>query len=320
MKILVTGGAGFIGRHLTAALREEHPGAEIHILDNFSTAAREDFTLDGIIVHDTDLLACMIPWHIYETIYHLACPASPLHYQRDPIHTIQTAVMGTDRVLGLAAETRAHVVIASTSEIYGSQSAHTKGRAMHENDWGVVNPIGPRSCYDEGKRCAEALAAAYHRKRQVDVIIVRLFNVYGPGMALDDGRMLPNFISQAISNKPLTIHGDGSQTRSLCYVSDIVSGLMLLGEEPSTPTDGDDPLVVNLGRDHELPVKYIAHLVKTLVGSRSKVTYLPRPEDDPQGRQPNLERARALFGWSPEVELRDGLELMIEDFRNRLQQ
>jgi UDP-glucuronate decarboxylase len=302
--ILVTGAAGFIGRHLVRRLLSA--GASVAALDNFTTGSRtllQDLAgprcqvIDGDVIEPLDVTA--------NGIFNLACPASPPHYQADPVQTLRTSVVGTYNVLELASRQKARVVHASTSEIYGDPLVHPQVEDYHGN----VNPIGPRACYDEGKRAAETLCADYSRRRHVDVRVARIFNTYGDGMAASDGRVVSNFIVQALSGAPLTVYGDGDQTRSLCYVSDLVEGLVALylaapfGFEP-----------INLGNPNEITVRQLAQKVIAMTGSRSGITSRPLPQDDPHVRRPDISRAIARLAWTPKVGLDDGLQRTIAHF------
>jgi len=308
-RILVTGGAGFIGSHLCRRLLAD--GHTVICVDNFRTSAAENIAeLDGdpafsFVHHDVTQ-----PLHVEaEQIYNLACPASPIHYQNDPIATLKTSVLGTLNVLELARATGARVLQASTSEVYGDPQVHPQ----RENYWGHVNPNGPRACYDEGKRAAETLMCDFHRQHGSDIRIARIFNTYGPRMHWDDGRVVSNFIIQALHDQPITIGGDGSQSRSFCYVSDLVEGLMALMNV--TGPDAGDP--VNLGSTHEIAIRELAQRIIALTGSASALDTIPLPTDDPRQRQPDITRAGALLGWSPQVSLEDGLNATIADFRAR---
>ena len=306
---MVTGGSGFLGSHLCERLLRD--GHEVICLDNFFTGTRRnvEHLLDNrrfeLVRHDVcDRLTVEV-----DEVYHLACPASPIHYQRNPVRTIRTAVEGTLNVLDLAREVRARVLITSTSEVYGDPSEHPQ----RESYWGNVNPIGPRACYDEGKRCAEALAVSYARQYSIEVRIARIFNTYGPRMQENDGRVVSNFIVQALQNQPITIYGDGRQTRSFCYVSDLVEGLVRLMASPH----GVDP--VNLGNPRETTVLELAELTKHIAGSKSEIIRAPLPTDDPVRRNPDISRAQKLLAdWTPKVVLEEGLGATIEDFRQRL--
>jgi UDP-glucuronate decarboxylase len=309
LRILVTGGSGFLGSHLCERLLAD--GHEVVCLDNFFTGTRSNVEplLDNhrfeLMRHDvTDPLTMEV-----DEIYHLACPASPIHYQRNPVRTIRTAVEGTLNMLDLAREARARILIASTSEVYGDPVEHPQTEAY----WGNVNPIGPRACYDEGKRCAEALAVSYARQYAVEVRIARIFNTYGPRMHENDGRVVSNFIVQALRNEPITIYGEGEQTRSFCYATDLIEGFVRLMASPH----GADP--VNLGNPRETTVRELAELTRRLVGSKSELVRAPLPKDDPTRRKPDIGRAEKLLGgWGPTVPLEKGLSATIDDFRRRL--
>ena len=305
-RILVTGGAGFLGSFLCEHLLAE--GHQVFCLDNFFTGRTENVAHltenFDVIRHDV-----VEPYYLeVDEIYHLACPASPVHYQHNPVRTLKTAVMGTLNMLELAQQTGARILITSTSEIYGDPEVHPQ----REDYWGHVNPIGKRSCYDEGKRCAEALATAFTNQHRVDVRIVRIFNTYGPRMNEADGRVISNFITQALRKEPLTIYGDGSQTRSLCYQSDLVRGLVaLMGLD-------HDPGPVNLGNPQEMSIRQIAELIIELTGSSSTLAFEPLPSDDPTRRRPDIGKAKRLLGWEPTVPAREGLAKVIEYFRERM--
>ena len=301
-RVLVTGGAGFIGSRLCAALLAR--GDEVLCVDNHSTSRRGN--VDHLCGSRFELIRHDITLPLYvevDRIYNLACPASPVHYQADPVSTIKTIVHGAINMLGLARRTGARILQASTSEVYGDPSVHPQT----EGYWGNVNPVGPRSCYDEGKRCAETLFVNYHRQYGTRVKIARIFNTYGPGMAEDDGRVVSNFIVQALRGLPLTIYGDGSQTRSFCYIDDMVDGLMRL-------MDSDMSGPVNLGNPVETSIKDLAEMVIELTGSKSKICFKPLPRDDPRRRLPEVTRARVLFGWVATTPLRGGLAQMIDHF------
>ena len=308
MRILITGGAGFIGSHLCERLLGE--GNEVICLDNFFTGRRENIfhLLDNprfeLIRHDvTEPILLEV-----DQIYNLACPASPVHYQYNPVKTVKTSVMGAINMLGLAKRVRARILQASTSEVYGDPLVHPQT----EDYWGNVNPIGLRSCYDEGKRLAETLMTDYHRQNNVDIRIARIFNTYGPRMLEDDGRVVSNFIVQALRGKPLTLYGEGEQTRSFCYVDDLIEGLIRLMNVENVY----DP--VNLGNPGEFTIKQLAEEVIKVCGSRSEFTHLPLPADDPRQRKPNITRAQTLLDWNPTIPLREGLTKTVEDFRKRL--
>ena len=308
MRILVTGGAGFIGSHLCERLISE--GHEVLCLDNFFTGRREnifhllDDQLFELIRHDvTEPILLEV-----DQIYNLACPASPVHYQYNPVKTVKTNVMGTINMLGLAKRVRARILQASTSEVYGDPEKHPQT----EDYWGNVNPIGVRSCYDEGKRLAETLMTDYHRQNNVDTRIARIFNTYGPRMLEHDGRVVSNFIVQALRGEPLTLYGEGGQTRSFCYIDDLVEGLIRLMNTDRL----HEP--VNLGNPGEFTIKQLAEEVIKICGSPSGFTYQPLPADDPRQRKPDITRAQTLLGWNPTISLREGLKKTIEDFRKRV--
>ncbi len=305
-RILITGGAGFLGSHLCDKLIEQ--GNEVLCLDNFFTGSKDN------IVHllanpRFELIRHDIINPIFlemDQIYNLACPASPVHYQYNPIKTIKTNVMGTINALGMAKRLNAKILQASTSEVYGDPDVHPQ----KEGYWGRVNPIGPRSCYDEGKRAAECLMMDYHRQNNVKVKIARIFNTYGPRMALNDGRVVSNFVVQALKGEDITVYGDGSQTRSFCYVDDMVDGLIRMMES-------DDSFLgpVNLGNPHEFRIMDLAKTVISMTGNRSKIVHRPLPQDDPMQRNPDISLARKILGWQPHVNLEKGLERTIEYFR-----
>ena len=308
MRTLVTGGAGFLGSHLCDRLLAD--GHEVICLDNFFTGnkrnvahlpGRPDFEL---MRHDvTDPFKAEV-----DRIYNLACPASPPHYQYNAIKTIKTSVMGAIHCLGLAKRTKARVFQASTSEVYGDPAEHPQ----RESYWGNVNPVGIRSCYDEGKRCAETLFMDYHRQNGVDIRIARIFNTYGPRMHPSDGRVVSNFIVQALRGEDLTIYGDGTQTRSFCYVDDLIEGFVRLMEHPSLTTP------VNIGNPGEFTMLELAEQVLQKTGGKSKITFLPLPGDDPKQRQPDITLANGELGWKPTVTLDDGLDRTIDYFRSLL--
>jgi UDP-glucuronate decarboxylase len=306
MRILVTGGAGFIGSHLCERLLNE--GNEVLCLDNFFTGRKvniahlRDNPQFEVIRHDvTEPIFLEV-----DQIYNLACPASPVHYQYNPVKTVKTNVMGMVNMLGLAKRVRARILQASTSEVYGDPVVHPQT----EDYWGNVNPIGVRSCYDEGKRVAETLMMDYHRQSGVETRIVRIFNTYGERMLENDGRVVSNFIVQALRGEELTIYGDGNQTRSFCYVSDLVDGIIRLMN-----VEGDDAhMPCNLGNPGEFTMNELASEVGAAAGREVKIKYLPLPQDDPKQRQPNIERANQLLGWSPTVPLADGLKKTVAYF------
>lgn len=306
-KVLVTGGAGFLGSHLCERLLGQ--GHEVLCVDNFFTGTRRN--IQSLLDHERfELMRHDVTFPLYvevDEIYNLACPASPVHYQFDPVQTTKTSVHGAINILGLAKRLRAKVMQASTSEVYGDPEEHPQP----ESYWGRVNPIGLRSCYDEGKRCAEALYFAYHRQRHVPIRIARLFNSYGPRLRPGDGRVVSNFIVQALRGDPLTVYGDGQQTRSFCYVSDTVDGLLRL-------MDSDFEGPVNLGNPREHTVLELAEVVLRLTGSKSRVERRPSPPDDPQRRCPEIALAREKLHWEPRVSLEDGLRETIEYFRREL--
>jgi UDP-glucuronate decarboxylase len=307
MRILVTGGAGFIGSHLCERLLNE--GNEVLCLDNFFTGRRENIEhlLDR---SDFKLMRQDVTEPIYvpvDQIYNLACPASPVHYQYNPVKTVKSNVMGAINMLVLAKRVGARILQASTSEVYGDPTIHPQP----ESYWGNVNPIGPRSCYDEGKRVAETLFMDYHREDRVDIRIARIFNTYGPRMAEADGRVVSNFIVQALRGEPLTLYGDGSQTRSFCYVDELVDGLIRLmaAEKRNQP--------VNLGNPVEFTIRELAEEVARVVGREVEIVYRPLPQDDPTQRQPDITRAREWLGWEPRIHLAEGLGSTVEYFRSR---
>lgn len=306
-RILVTGGAGFLGSHLCERLLAE--GNEVICADNYFTGSKENVAhlLNNpyfeLIRHDVTF-----PLYIeVDQIYNLACPASPVHYQYDPVQTTKTSVHGAINMLGLAKRVKAKIFQASTSEVYGDPEVHPQP----EGYWGRVNPIGIRSCYDEGKRCAETLFFDYHRQHNLDIKVARIFNTYGPRMHPNDGRVVSNFIVQALKGQDITIFGDGSQTRSFCYVDDLIEGFIrLMNTEPGFTGP------VNLGNPGEFTMLELAEKVIELTGSRSKLTFMPLPQDDPKQRQPNIELAKAKLGWEPNVNLENGLIKTIEYFKS----
>lgn len=306
-RILVTGGAGFIGSHLCTRLLED--GHDIICLDNFFTGSKNNvFNHIGnphfeLVRHDV-----IHPYHAeVDEIYNLACPASPVHYQHNAIKTIKTSVMGAINMLGLAKRVNAKILQASTSEVYGDPVVHPQ----EESYWGNVNPIGIRSCYDEGKRCAETLFMDYYRQNRVRIKIVRIFNTYGPNMHPADGRVVSNFIVQALSNSDIALYGDGTQTRSFQYVSDLVEGLIKMMATPDSVTGP-----VNIGNPNEFTIMELAQKIVSLTNSSSKFVFKELPMDDPKQRQPNIAYARELLGWNPNIELEEGLIKTIDYFRN----
>jgi UDP-glucuronate decarboxylase len=306
MRILVTGGAGFIGSHLCERLLNE--GHDVICLDNFFTGSKDNIIhlMDN---HRFELVRHDITQPILlevDRIYNLACPASPIHYQYNPVKTTKTSVMGTINMLGLAKRVKARILQASTSEVYGDPQIHPQT----EQYWGNVNPIGPRSCYDEGKRVAETLMMDYYRQNRVDIRIVRIFNTYGPRMAENDGRVVSNFILQALRNQDITVYGDGSQTRSFCYVSDLVEGMIRMMEN-----DQDFIGPVNLGNPGEFTMIELAEKVIEQTGCSSKIIFADLPQDDPQQRQPDIRLARQRLGWEPAVQLDEGLKMAIAYFK-----
>jgi len=304
----VTGGAGFIGSHLSARLLDD--GHEVLCVDNYYSSTRSN--IEHLLPHPRfEVVRHDVTFPLYveiDEIYHLACPASPVHYQRDPVQTTKTAVVGSINMLGLAKRTKARVLLTSTSEVYGDPEVHPQT----EGYWGNVNPIGPRACYDEGKRAAETLFFDYHRQLGTDVKVVRVFNTYGPRMHAEDGRVVSNFVVAALAGRPLALYGDGSQTRSFCYVDDLVEGLVRMMHTPPGTTGP-----VNLGNPDEFSMAELAALVAELTGSGSPVEHRPRPQDDPARRCPDISLARGLLDWAPTVGLREGLARTIVYFSDR---
>lgn len=305
-RILVTGGAGFLGSHLCEKLLRE--GHEVLCVDNFYTGRRSNILnfiknpLFEVLRHDI----CFPLYVEVDEIYNLACPASPIHYQFDPVQTTKTSVHGSINVLGLAKRVKAKVLQASTSEVYGDPEIHPQP----ESYWGNVNPVGFRSCYDEGKRCAETLFFDYHRQHKLRIKVARIFNTYGPRMHPDDGRVVSNFIVQALKGKPITVYGDGSQTRSFCYVDDMIDGFVKL---MGTPDNFTGP--VNLGNPDEFSILELASKIIELTGSKSKIIYKPLPQDDPTQRKPDIKLAGKALKWRPKVKLEDGLKETIKYFK-----
>jgi len=308
-RVLVTGGAGFIGSHLCRRLLER--GEEVLCVDNFYTGRREN--IRDLVAHPLfEVLRQDITFPLYvevDQIYNLACPASPKHYQFDPVQTTKTSVHGAINMLGLAKRLRVPILQASTSEVYGDPEVHPQP----ESYWGRVNPIGPRSCYDEGKRCAETLFFDYHRQHGLAIRVARIFNTYGPNMQAEDGRVVSNFIVQALRGEDITIFGDGLQTRSFCYVDDMVEALLRLMDNPANSTGP-----VNLGNPAERSIRDIAEAVLRLTGSHSQIVFHPLPVDDPRQRQPDIREARRLLGWEPVTALEEGLKRTIDYFRSTL--
>lgn len=307
--IIVTGGAGFIGSHLCERLLER--GDEVICLDNLFTGTKNnliklrDFKNFEFIRHDITEPILLEA----DQIYHFACPASPVHYQHNPVKTIKTNVLGTANMLGLAKRVGARILLASTSEVYGDPHEHPQ----RESYWGNVNPIGIRSCYDEGKRVAETLMMDYHRQNGVDSKIIRIFNTYGPRMLFNDGRVVSNFIVQALKNESITVYGDGEQTRSFCYVDDLVDGIIKMMDTP----DFVGP--VNLGNPNEVTVMELGkRVIEMVAGTKSQITKKPLPSDDPQRRKPDISLAKAKLGWEPKISLEEGLSRTIKDFSERL--
>ena len=308
-RVLVTGGAGFIGSHLCERLLTD--GYDVLCVDNYYSSTKENIAhlLDHprfeVIRHD-------VTFSLYvevDQIFHLACPASPVHYQRDPVQTTKTAVHGSINMLGLAKRTGARILLTSTSEVYGDPLVHPQT----EDYWGNVNPIGPRACYDEGKRAAETLFFDYHRQHNLDIKVVRLFNTYGPRMHPQDGRVVSNFIMSALTGAPLTVYGEGEQTRSFCYVSDLIDGLIAMMN-----SDSDVTGPINLGNPGEFTIGELANIVVEKTNSNSKIDYLPLPVDDPIRRQPDITRAKETLGWEPTIALSEGLDTTIAHFREKV--
>ena len=308
-RILVTGGSGFIGSHLVGRLLAL--GHQVLVVDNYYSGTRSNLT-DVLSDPNLEVMRHDVTFPLYvevDEIYHLACPASPVFYQRDPVQTTKTSVMGSINMLGLAKRTKAKILLSSTSEVYGDPEVHPQ----EESYWGHVNPIGLRSCYDEGKRCAETLFFDYRRQHDMPIKVARIFNTYGPGMRPDDGRVVSNFIVSALTGRPLTIYGDGSQSRSFCYVDDMVDGLMRLMASEHEVTGP-----INIGNPNEFTMKELADRVIEVVGGDVPVEYHPLPSDDPTQRQPNITKAKEILGWQPTVELAEGLAATIDYFRKHL--
>ena len=308
-KILITGGAGFLGSHLAEKLL--HSGNEVLVVDNFFTGNKQNLT-HLLSNPNLEVMRHDVTFPLYvevNQIYNLACPASPVHYQYDPVQTTKTSVHGAINMLGLAKRTRARILQASTSEVYGDPEVHPQP----ESYWGKVNPIGIRSCYDEGKRCAETLFFDYHRQHQTDIKVVRIFNTYGPRMQPNDGRVVSNFIVQALKGKDITIYGDGQQTRSFCYVDDLIDAMIKMMNSEKGFTGP-----VNIGNPGEFTMLQLAEMVLTLSNSKSKIIYQPLPSDDPKQRQPNIDLAKDKLGWQPKVRLEDGLKETIAYFKKMI--
>ncbi|MEM6421250.1 MAG: UDP-glucuronic acid decarboxylase family protein [Pseudomonadota bacterium] len=308
-RVLVTGGAGFLGSHLCDRLIEA--GHEVLCVDNYFTGRR------GNIAHLLDsprfeLMRHDVTFPLYvevDEIYNLACPASPVHYQFDPVQTTKTSVHGAINMLGLAKRTRAKILQASTSEVYGDPNQHPQ----QEGYWGNVNPIGPRSCYDEGKRCAETLFFDYHRQHQIRIKVMRIFNTYGPRMHPNDGRVVSNFIIQALKGEAITMYGDGAQTRSFCYVDDLIEGMIRLMDSPDAVTGP-----INIGNPGEFSIRQLAEKVIAMTGSKSQIAFKPLPENDPMQRRPDISKAKDMLDWEPTIPLDQGLDKTIKYFDNLL--
>ena len=308
-RVLVTGGAGFLGSHLCERLLND--GCDVLCVDNFYSGTKDNVAhLFGnphfeLMRHDVTF-----PLYVeVDEIYNLACPASPIHYQRDPVQTTKTSVHGAINMLGLAKRTKAKIFQASTSEVYGDPEVHPQ----QENYWGRVNPIGIRSCYDEGKRCAETLFFDYHRQHALEIKVVRIFNTYGPRMHPNDGRVVSNFIVQALRGEDITIYGDGSQTRSFCYVDDLIEGFVRLMASPKEVTGP-----INIGNPGEFTIRELAETVLKMVGGNSKLIMMPLPQDDPKQRQPDIGLAKSALNWEPRIDLASGLKKTIEYFKDKL--
>jgi UDP-glucuronate decarboxylase len=309
-RVLVTGGAGFIGSHLCESLLSL--GYEVLCVDNFYTGQRQNVV--HLLHHPGfELLRHDITFPLYvevDEIYNLACPASPIHYQKDPVQTTKTSVMGAINMLGLAKRLKIKIFQASTSEVYGDPNVHPQP----ESYWGNVNPIGPRSCYDEGKRCAETLFFDYYRQHQIQIKIARIFNTYGPRMSVNDGRVVSNFIIQCLQNQNITIYGDGSQTRSFCFVDDLVKGFIKLMQSSKDLTGP-----VNLGNPGEFTMRQLAELTKRLTNSSSEIVFMPLPQDDPKQRKPDISLAKSALDWEPAIALEEGLVKTIKYFQSLLE-
>jgi len=311
MRILVTGGAGFIGSHLCERLLGE--GHEVVCVDNLFTGAKDNIAPlvnnPGFQFIQHDIVEPLFLEEKVDQVYNLACPASPIHYQHNPVHTIKASTLGMINMLGLARKHGARILQASTSEVYGDPEVHPQTEEYRGN----VNPVGPRACYDEGKRCAETLCFDYHRMHGMEIKVVRIFNTYGPRMAFNDGRVVSNFIVQALKNEPITIYGDGSQTRSFCYVDDLVDGLIMMMNSKKAITGP-----INLGNPGEKTMRELADLITSLTGAKSKVVHKDLPVDDPRRRCPDISKAQDMLGWSPALPIEQGLKKTIADFKTRL--
>jgi UDP-glucuronate decarboxylase len=309
-RILITGGSGFLGSHLCERLLDA--GHDVLCVDNYFTGRKEN--IRHLLGHQRfEVLRHDVTFPLYvevDEIYNMACPASPIHYQHDPVQTTKTSVHGAINMLGLAKRIKAKILQASTSEVYGDPSIHPQT----EDYWGNVNPIGPRACYDEGKRCAETLFFDYHRQHRLRIKVARLFNTYGPRMAVNDGRVVSNFIVQALRGEDITVYGEGQQTRSFCYVDDLVDGLVRLME--NTPDDFTGP--VNLGNPREFTILELAQTIIAMLGSRSRIVHKPLPQDDPMQRKPDITLAKSVLGWDPQIRLEEGLKPTVEFFRKVL--
>ncbi len=309
-RILITGGSGFLGSHLCERLLDA--GHDVLCVDNYFTGRKEN--IRHLLAHQHfEVLRHDVTFPLYvevDEIYNLACPASPIHYQHDPVQTTKTSVHGAINMLGLAKRIKAKILQASTSEVYGDPAMHPQ----REDYWGNVNTIGPRACYDEGKRCAETLFFDYHRQHRLRIKVARIFNTYGPRMAVNDGRVVSNFIVQALRGEDITVYGEGNQTRSFCYVDDLVDGLVRLME--ATPDDFTGP--VNLGNPREFTILELAQAIITMLGSRSKIIHKPLPQDDPMQRKPDISLAKSALGWDPRIRLEEGLKPTVDYFRKVL--
>jgi UDP-glucuronate decarboxylase len=310
-RVLVTGGAGFLGSHLCDRLLKD--GCDVLCLDNFYSGTKDNL-IDLLPNPHFELVRHDVTFPLYvevDEIYNLACPASPVHYQWDPVQTTKTSVHGAINMLGLAKRLKARILQASTSEVYGDPDIHPQ----QEQYWGNVNPIGVRSCYDEGKRCAETLFFDYHRQHELDIKVIRIFNTYGPRMHPNDGRVVSNFVVQALQGEDITIYGDGSQTRSFCYVDDMIDGFVTMMESSAGFTGP-----VNMGNPMEFSIKELAETILDMVGGKSNIVYKPLPDDDPKQRQPDISLARKELSWEPQVKLEKGLEKTIKYFKALISQ